>query len=81
MKIEDLKSKLDCNIDKDIQKILNDRLDLEVYECGRCWSAWNHGTMGEDDFTMIDFDDIRDSIFNDIKNFIDENFDKKAEKE
>jgi len=24
-----------------------------AYDCGRCWSAWGWGTMGEEDFTMV----------------------------
>jgi len=28
-----------------------------VYLCGRVWSAWNHGTMSEDDFQPADESD------------------------
>lgn len=44
-----------------LRKILRGFLNGEHY-CRRTWSAWQAGTMTEDDFEPIDADDIADSI-------------------
>ena len=31
----------------------------DAYACSRCWSAWDHNTMTENDFTLITSDQDR----------------------
>jgi len=31
----------------------------DAYDCGRVWEAWNYGTMGQDDFSLVSEDSDR----------------------
>lgn len=46
----------------DLEKAI-DNILADLYHCGRCWTAWSHGTMTEDDFVDAASDeDIRQSV-------------------
>ena len=52
--------KITVDVEK-LRKCLNDILGNEYY-CTRDWSAWQAGTMTEEDFKPIDVDEIVNSI-------------------
>src|SRR4029079_991950 len=42
-----------------VRDAIADAIGGDAYDCIRVWSAWNHGTMGQDDFVSIVEDDAR----------------------
>lgn len=49
-------------LDKErLVELLSENLG-DTYVCTRVWSAWQHGTMSEDDFFPVTQDDIMDHL-------------------
>jgi len=50
------------NITENMRKKAHDAVAAalgDAYDCGRVWAAWNYGTMGEDDFSLVAEDSDR----------------------